>query len=160
MSVNAILAIDDNLGLGYENDLPWPHNKTDMKWFRECTSGHVVVMGRKTWESFGNKPLPNRTNVVISNSKPEGKYDRWFSGSVEMILKTLAEDYEKLDIFVIGGANLYRQALPFCDKLYTTRIKGVYKCDTFMYNDDFKGFDVQEYVEPHDTLTIEIRSRP
>ena len=157
--MNAILAIDNNMGIGYNNSLPWPHNKKDMNWFRDCTSGHVVVMGRKTWESFGSKPLPNRTNIVISSKEPEGEYDRWFSGGIELILKTLKQDYPGLHIFVIGGANIYRQALPFCDKLYITRLKKAYKCDTFMYNADFDGFDIQDYVDVDENMTIQIRSR-
>ena len=159
MSVNAILAMDSNMGIGWENSLPWPHNKKDMKWFRDCTNGHVIVMGRNTWESFGSKPLPNRTNIVISTKEPNGEYDRWFSGGIELILNTLKEDYPGLHIFVIGGANIYRQALPFCDKLYITHMKGVYKCDTFMYNNDFEGFDVQEYVDSDEDMTIQIRGR-
>ena len=159
MTINAILAMDDNMGIGYENDLPWPRNKKDMAWFRECTSGHVVVMGRKTWESFGSKPLPNRTNIVISTKKPEGNPDVWYGGDIKMILDELRDDYSGLHIFIIGGANIYRQALPFCDKLYITRIKGVYKCDTFMYNNDFKGFEVQDYIDADENMTIQIRSK-
>ena len=159
MSVNAILAMDDNLGIGFNNDLPWPRMKKDMKWFRECTSGHVIVMGRNTWESFGCKPLPNRTNIVISSSKPEGDPDVWYAGDMKMILEELQEDYPDLHIFVIGGANIYRQALPYCDKLYVTNIKGVYKCDTFMYNVDFNGFDVREYIDADENMTIQIRGR-
>jgi dihydrofolate reductase len=159
VSVNAILAMDNNMGIGYENTLPWPHNKKDMKWFRDCTQGHVVVMGRKTWESFGNKKLPNRVNVVLTNGEVEGNPDAVMSGDVDGILEILGYKYPDLHIFVIGGANIYRQALPFCDKLYITRIKGSYKCDTFMYNQNFDGFGVQEYIDADDDLEIQIRSR-
>ena len=159
MSVNAILAMDSNMGIGWENSLPWPHNKKDMKWFRDCTNGHVVVMGRKTWESFGCKPLPNRTNIVISSRKPEGDPDVWYSGDMNMILEELEEDYPGLHIFVIGGANIYRQALPFCDKLYITQMKGVYKCDTFMYNNDLEDFVIAEYIDSDEEMTIQIRGR-
>lgn len=159
MSVNAILAMDSNMGIGYDNALPWPHNKRDMQWFRNCTSGHVVVMGRKTWESFGSKPLPNRINVVLTNRDIEGEADLVAFGDVEDVINNLKEKYPDLHIFIIGGANLYRQALPFCDKVYVTRIKGAYRCDTFMYSQDFEGFGVQEYIETDDELTIQIRSR-
>jgi dihydrofolate reductase len=159
MSVNAILAMDSNMGIGYENSLPWPHNKKDMKWFRDCTSGHVVVMGRKTWESFGNKKLPNRINVVMTTSVIEGEADLVAFGDVEDVINNLKEKYPDLHIFIIGGANLYRQALPFCDKLYVTQIRGAYKCDTFMYSQDFEGFGVQEYIDVDDDMTIQIRSR-
>ena len=162
--IRAILACDDNWGIGKDGTLPWPHNKKDMKWFRDNTVGHVVVMGRKTWESFGSRPLPNRINVVISNNKfphpRDGGPDHVLSGDLESGLKVLlSELYPNLKLWIIGGANIYRQALPFCDKLYITRIKGSYKCDTFMYNQDFDGFDVQEYIDADDDLEIQIRSR-
>lgn len=159
MSVNAILAMDSNMGIGWNNTLPWPHNKKDMKWFRDCTSGHVVVMGRKTWESFGSKKLPTRINVVMTNGSVEGKPDLVLSGNIEDAIYSLKAIYPGLHIFIIGGANIYRQALPFCDKLYVTRIKGAYRCDTFMYSNDFEGFDVQEYIDADDDLTIQIRGR-
>ena len=159
MSVNAILAMDSNMGIGYENGLPWPHNKKDMKWFRDCTSGHVVVMGRKTWESFGNKKLPNRINVVVTNREVEGNPDAVMSGDVDGILEILGYEYPDLHIFVIGGANIYRQALPYCDKLYVTHMKKAYRCDTFMYNSDFDGFDYMDYIDDDKDMTIQIRSK-
>ena len=159
MSINAILAMDDNLGIGIEGKLPWPHNKKDMQWFRDNTSEHVVVMGRRTWESFGCKKLPNRINVVVTNREVEGEPDRVERGEMVEIISTVACKYSNLDIWIIGGSDLYRQALPYCDKLYVTRIKGVYKCDTFMYNSDFEGFDVLEYVDEDDDMIIQVRSR-
>ena len=129
MSINAILAMDDNMGIGFENGLPWPRMNKDMKWFRESTTGNVVVMGRNTWESFGNEPLRNRVNIVITNREVEGNPDGVMSGYIPDLLDTIKRLYPQLDIFVIGGANIYRQALPHCDKLYITRIKGVYKCN-------------------------------
>lgn len=159
MSINAILAMDDNMGIGFENDLPWPRMNKDMKWFRESTTGNVVVMGRNTWESFGNVPLPNRVNIVVTNREVEGEPDGVMSGYIPDLLDIIKSQYPQLDIFVIGGANIYRQALPHCDKLYITRIKGVYKCDTFMYSNDFGGFDVQEYIDADENMTIQIRGR-
>ena len=159
MSINAILAMDNSMGIGYENTLPWSHNKKDMKWFRDCTSGHVVVMGRKTWESFGSKPLPNRINVVVTNKEVEGNPDRIERGEMVEIISTLVCKYPDLHIFIIGGANIYRQALTFCDKIYVTRIKGLYKCDTFMYSRDFEDFTVNDYIDDDENMTIQIRSR-
>jgi len=161
MRVNAILAMDDNMGIGWKNTLPWPHNKRDMQWFRECTSGHIVVMGRNTWESFGSKPLPNRINVVVTNRYHdlEGKPDHVMRGHINGIITELLFSNPGLKIFIIGGANLYRQALPFCDRLYLSTIRGSYQCDTFMYRDDFLPFDTREYIEVTDGLTIEIRGR-
>lgn len=159
MSINAILAIDNNMGIGYENGLPWPTNKKDMKWFSENTRGHVVLMGRKTWESLGCKKLPQRINVVVTNREVEGKPDRVESGEIHEILATLITKYPALKIWIIGGANLYRQALPYCDKLYITHIRGAYKCDTFMYNEDFEDFKNLEYIDEDENLSIQIRSK-
>lgn len=158
MSVNAILAMDLNMGIGFEGDMPWPHNKKDMKWFSDNTKGHVVVMGRKTWESLGCKKLPNRINIVVTNQNIEGPDDVMYGGMAG-ILEILSHKYPDLHIWVIGGANIYRQALPYCDKLYVTRIKKTYRCDTFMYMTDFEGFGVTEYIDDDDEMCIQIRSR-
>lgn len=158
MSINAILAMDINLGIGYDGDMPWPHSSKDMKWFRDCTNGHVVVMGRKTWESLGSKKLPNRFNVVISNKNVEGA-DACVNGDMKDILDSLTVEYSELHIWVIGGANVYRQALPYCDKLYVTYMKKAYRCDTFMYSSDFDGFEHMDYIDDDKDMTIQIRSR-
>lgn len=159
MSVNAILAMDLNKGIGYEGDMPWPHNKKDMRWFSDNTKGHVVVMGRKTWESLGCQKLPFRINVVVTNGDIKGDPDIVINGNMDEILETLIAKYPALKIWVIGGANIYRQALPYCDKLYITMIKNAYKCDTFMYEQDFEGFDVTQYIDDDEDMCIQIRSR-
>jgi dihydrofolate reductase len=160
MSVNAILAVDDNLGIGFNNDLPWDHNKKDMQWFRQCTTGHVMIMGRNTWESFGSTPLPNRKNIVVTNRKVDGNPDMVLRGNIEKVIQKARDTYPDLHIFIIGGANLYRQALPYCDKLYISRIKGVYRCDTFMHGQDFKDFIMCDYVDAEDDkLIIKIMGR-
>jgi dihydrofolate reductase len=160
MSVNAILAMDSNMGIGWNNSLPWPHNKKDMQWFRDCTSGHVIIMGRNTWESFGSKKLPNRVNVVVTNRGVDGEPDRVEQGEMSEVIARAKRDYPGLHIFIIGGANIYRQALPLCDKLYVSKIRGAYKCDTFMHGSDFEGFNVAEYIDAEDeNLTIQIRGR-
>jgi len=87
----------------------------------------------------------------------ELRYDA--DDDLDGILEILGYKHPDLHIFVIGGANIYRQALPFCEKLYITRVHGAYKCDTFMYNQDFEGFGVQEYIDVDEDLTIQIRGR-
>lgn len=159
MSVNAIMAVENNLGIGFDNRLPWPHNKKDMNWFKTSTTGHVIIMGRKTWESFGSKSLPNRKNVVATNGYVDGDPDMIVRGDIADIINEVQNKYTGLDIFIIGGANLYRQALPHCDKLYITRVKGTYKCDTFMYNSDIKIFDTTDYIDDDENMTIQIRSK-
>lgn len=159
MSVNAILAVDGNLGIGYNGKMPWPYNKKDMEWFKDNTERQVVIMGRKTWESLSNKKLPERINVVVTNSKIKGNPDYVESGDIKALIEKFEELYPDLDIFVIGGANLYRQALPYCDRLYITRIKKSYKCDTFMYSQDFNGFNILEYIDEDENMSIQIRGR-
>lgn len=158
MSVNAILAVDANFGLGFENGLPWPTNKKDMKWFSDNTRGNVVVMGRKTWESLNCQKLPNRINVVISNKDIDGP-DVVIGGDIGEILSMLENKNPDKKIFVIGGADLYRQALPHCDKVYITTLKSAYRCDSFVYGHHLAPFVVCEYLDDDKDMTIQIRSR-
>lgn len=115
--VSVIAAIATNRVIGHGNQLLW-HIAEDMKYFREVTRGHVVVMGRKTFESIG-RPLPNRLNIVITR-------DQSFSAEGVMVCHSLEEalDFarqnESEEIFIIGGAQIYTQALPFTDRLYLT----------------------------------------
>lgn len=133
MVINAILAHDDKFGIGKNGLLPWPHNPADMKWFRECTNGHVVVMGRRTWESIGSKKLPNRKNVVITSSVLEGEQpDSIYHGDMTKFMKMIREDYKDVKTWIIGGAEIYKQTLPLCDHIYLTHVKGDYECDTFI----------------------------
>ena len=158
MSVNAILAVDSNYGIGYENGLPWPHSKRDMKWFSDNTRGHVVVMGRTTWESLGCKALPQRVNIVISNREIQGA-DKVVSGDLETVLADLQKEYSGQYIWVIGGANIYEQALPYCEKLYLTTFKREFKCDTYIGEQKLNEFDKSIHREEDDELIIEIRGR-
>jgi dihydrofolate reductase len=141
MTVNAILAYDDAYGIGKNGGLPWPHNDADMKWFRDCTLGHVVIMGRKTWQSIGSKKLSNRVNIVVARSRIDGAPDSVYYGEIGILLKNTRKEYPDLKIWIIGGADLYRQTLPFCDNIYLTHIKGNYDCDAFVpVNDYLKGY--------------------
>jgi dihydrofolate reductase len=160
-NVNAILAHDDNYGIGKNNDLPWPRNDADLKWFRECTIGHVVVMGRKTWESIGSKPLPKRINVVVSTQQfpdqKDGGPDHVLFGNVQQGIQTLlTELYPNLKIWIIGGADLYSQTLSQCDNIYLTHIPGDYNCDNFVeLNQHLVGYTEMAKKE-QDGLTFSI----
>lgn len=118
--ISLIAAIGKNRELGRGNELIFKIPE-DMKFFREKTRGHAVVMGRKTFESIG-KPLPERTNIVISRSAdyevPEGVIK---AASIEQALE-IAGQYEEEEVMVIGGAQIYRLAMPFADKLYLTLV--------------------------------------
>ena len=122
MKISLIAAIGRNNEIGKENMLLWGL-PADMQHFRTTTSGHVVIMGRKTYESIG-QPLPNRRNIVVtrqSDYRPEGMET---AGSLEDALKLVAENGAGWDgeVFVIGGGELYAQAIDMADKLYITRV--------------------------------------
>jgi dihydrofolate reductase len=134
VTLNAILAIDTKYGIGKNGGLPWPRNNEDMKWFREKTIGHSVIMGRKTWESIGSKKLEGRENIVLSSSKINGA-DIWANEIDFGNLKEKIGTY-----WLIGGASLFNNCMRFCDKVYLTKFKKSYDCDTFIDKDILKPF--------------------
>ena len=139
--MNLIVAVDKNWGIGKNNKL-LVSIPADMKFFRETTSGRVVVMGRKTLESFPNGlPLKNRTNIILTKNKDYHVKDAIVLHSVEEVMKEL-ERYEEEDIYVIGGDSIYRQFLPYCKVAHVTRIDHAYEADTF-----FPDLDAQEEWE-------------
>lgn len=156
MTVNAILAHDDKYGIGKNGGLPWPHNSADMKWFRECTNGHVVVMGRRTWESLGNKKLPNRTNIVVTRSEIEGEPDCKYYGDMSKLISLIKVDYPDLKTWIIGGADIYKQTLHLCDSIYLTHFKGDYECDTFVPMDEYLTDRALMAKKEQDGLTFSI----
>lgn len=122
-----------NRVIGKGNRIPW-HLPEDFKWFKKMTTGNVIVMGRKTFESIG-KPLPNRTTIVLSRSG--------FSYPGVQTISDLSElhpEKELRDIFICGGAQIYAQALPFCSDLYLTLVKRTVEGDAFFppFEDQFK----------------------
>ncbi len=118
--MNIIVAADKNWAIGYQNKL-LVSIPSDMKFFREMTSGKVVIMGRRTLESFPNGlPLKNRVNIVITRSKGYQAKGAVIVHSVEEALKE-AEKYETEDVFVIGGDSIYRQCLPYCNVCHVTK---------------------------------------
>jgi dihydrofolate reductase len=134
------VAVSENLVIGKNNDLPW-HLPEDLKHFKEITLGKTVVMGRKTYESIFarlKKPLPGRKNVVITRQQnykvPE---DVLVFGSLEDVFKNLSTE----DLYIIGGAEIYKQALPFAQKLYITQVKGEYEGDAFFPKVDFSEWE-------------------
>lgn len=130
--VSIIVAIAQNGTIGDKNSLLW-HIKEDMRFFRTTTSGHAVIMGRKTFESLGSKPLPKRTNIVITRA------DRNFEGALtahsleEAVAMAEGDD----EIFIIGGAQIYAEALKLADRMYITRVEHDYDGDTVFPEIDF-----------------------
>jgi dihydrofolate reductase len=123
MTINLIVAHGKNREIGYNNELLWKLPE-DMKRFKKITTGHTVVMGRKTYESIG-KPLPNRRNVVLSSKPIDGVIT---ASSIESFFR-MAHTFP---IFIIGGETLYKAFLPYADRLYITMVKAEFpQADTF-----------------------------
>jgi dihydrofolate reductase len=125
--VSIVVAFDDNGIIGDKGRLPW-NIPEDLRKFKEITLGKVVIMGRKTYESIG-KPLPGRVNIVLTKKKNYAPQGVLVCGDFKESIKKAAE-YKK-EIFVIGGAEIYKQALKVCEKLYVSHIYGEYKGDTY-----------------------------
>jgi dihydrofolate reductase len=131
--IKAILACDDVGGVSREARLPWPHNSIDLQWFKQHTAGQVVVMGSTTWQAPDMpKPLPKRTNVVIT-SQPElhPGADAYINGDLCSQIKELSENTDAT-VWLIGGPHVIDQTLGIIDEFYISRIPGEYDCDTFL----------------------------
>ena len=136
--MNLIVAVDKNWAIGLHNKL-LVSIPADMKFFRETTMGKVVVMGRKTLESFpGGQPLKKRTNIVLTSDKNYKVKDAVVVNSVEALLEELRQ-YNDEDIYVIGGESIYRQLLPYCKVAHITKIDHAYEADTYFSNIDEKA---------------------
>lgn len=137
-----VVAMGEKNEIGFDNQLLW-HLPKDLKHFKELTSDHPIIMGRKTYESIG-KPLPNRTNIVISKKK------NWFEegilivGSIKEAIKFAKKINE--NIFIIGGGTIYEQTMDFVDKLEVTLVKAELKADTFFPKIDPKIWKLTEEV--------------
>lgn len=127
MIVSQIAAIGNNYELGKSNALLW-NLPNEMKYFRETTKGHAVIMGRKTLESIG-RALPNRRNIVITRDTNFAFEGVEVVHSVDEALALFEHSNE--EVFIIGGAQIYAEALPMTDRLYLTRIKGAFNADAF-----------------------------
>ena len=140
--MNLIVAVDKNWAIGNQNKL-LVSIPADMKFFRETTMNKVVVMGRKTLESFPNGlPLKKRTNIVITRDKNYQVKDAIVVHSVEEAVEELKK-YEEEEIYVIGGESIYRQMLPYCKVAHVTKINHAYEADTFFPNlDEMEDWEV------------------
>ena len=134
-----IVAHDLNRGIGKDNKLLYQKQNRDMLNFKDVTTGNVVVMGRKTFESLNNKPLPNRKNFILSSTLQKGKQNGYevFNNIEE--LTNFCSGEEK--VFIIGGENVYKQFLPLADEIMVTLIHTTKEADTF-----FPEFDKSEWL--------------
>ncbi len=136
MIISIIAAIAQNGVIGKDNRLVW-HLPADMRFFKKTTMGHTLIMGRKTFESFG-KPLPGRKSIVVTRQKHYKHQDISVAHSFSQALALCSEEEE---IFVIGGAEIYIQALPMAKRLYLTFIHHAFNGDTL-----FPPIDLNEWV--------------
>ena len=138
--ISLIAAVAQNRALGKDGQLLW-HLPEDMRYFRETTRGKPVIMGRKTWESLPDvfRPLPGRRNIVISRNPAYDAPGATLAGSLEEAVRLAQDDAE---VFVIGGAEIYRQALPLAQRLYLTEVARDFDADAF-----FPEFSASDWTE-------------
>lgn len=139
MTLSAITAVSQNNVIGLHNDLPW-HLPADMRFFKSTTMGHVVVLGRKSYEAFG-KAYPGRTNIVITRQQNYILPDAIVVHSLEEAIRK-AKTIEQQEIFILGGAQIFRQSMPLIDRIYLTRIYHDFDGDAFFPTMDTKEWEL------------------
>ena len=131
--ISIIVAIAENMAIGKNNDLLW-HIPADLKRFKIITSGHPVIMGKRTWESLHRRPLPNRRTIVITDLQGEVIDDCEMAYSITEAMEKCNPEEEN---FIIGGASVYRQFLPLANRLYLTFVRKSFEADVFFPEIDF-----------------------
>ena len=137
MIISLIWAMAENRVIGNENNLPWKLLPADMKWFRQHTLGKPIIMGRKTFDSFGGKALPDRQNIIVTK-------DRNYTADNAIITYSLDEAIDVAgdvnEIMIVGGASIYGQAIPIAQRLYVTIVHTKAQGDAW-----FPEFDMSEW---------------
>ena len=146
MTVSIIVAVSDNGVIGRDGGLPW-HLPADLKRFKRLTSGHHMIMGRRTWDSIGRRPLPGRPTIVVSR-------DPGFVAEGAQVARSLSQALELAagadEVFIAGGEAIYRAALPVADRIYLTRVHACFDGDTH-----FPAFDANDWQ-----VVVEERHEP
>jgi dihydrofolate reductase len=142
MEISIIVAASTNNVIGKENGLPW-RLPTDMKFFRDKTIGHTVIMGRKSWDSIPAKyrPLLYRINVVMSRDESLKLDCDLVSSNLQKVIDYFTEQSSDDELFIIGGGELYKQAFPIATRVYLTRVLAEVDGDTYL-----EGFNPQEWT--------------
>jgi Dihydrofolate reductase len=157
MSIIGIIAIAKNFAIGRKGKLPW-HYSSDLKFFKRTTSGNAVVMGFNTWESIG-KPLPNRLNIVLSRTRSIENQPEVLLMRDKREVAALAK-YLKGDLYVIGGAQTYREFSGEIEKWYVTEIPEIVEdADAFMPENFLDGYETTDKIELEENLTVKIYER-
>ncbi|MBG9789519.1 MULTISPECIES: dihydrofolate reductase [Brevibacillus] len=148
--LSSIFAMGQNRVIGRDNQLPW-RLPEDLKYFRRITTGHAIIMGRKTYESIG-KPLPNRRNIVLTT---QANYEADGCEIAHSIEEVLAMIDSKEEAFIIGGAKIYELLFPYTSKMYITQIQQEFKGDAF-----FPTFDESEWKQVEVTPGVQNEENP
>ncbi len=153
MKISLISAMTDDRVIGINNSLPWKL-PSDMRWFRKHTLGKPIIMGRKTFESFGAKPLPERMNIIITNNNDYQADNCMVVNNIDSALQVAGNVDE---VMVIGGASFYQQMLPYADRLYLTFVHADIEGDAW-----FPEFDKSAWKETlrEDVLSDEKNQYP
>ena len=126
--ISIIAAIADNYAIGKSNKLPW-HLPADLKHFKELTTGHAILMGKRTFESLPNGPLPNRKNIILTSVLSEGVNEGYYEADSLEDAFYLCEKEDK--VFIIGGAAVYRQSMDKAESMYITWVHADFNADVF-----------------------------
>ena len=148
--ITMIVAVAENGAIGKDNNLLW-HISGDLKRFKAITTGHSIIMGRKTYLSFPKRPLPDRKNIILTSGDAvfEGAYT---AQNIEQALTLCDSD----EVFIIGGESVYRQFLPCTTKIYLTRVHRSYEADTFfptLNMDEWETIDTEEHLDGEPPFT-------
>lgn len=159
--ISIIVAIASNYAIGKDNDLLW-HISKDLQRFKRLTEGHFIVMGKNTYFSLPRRPLPKRTNMVITDVADEQIDDCLMAYSIEDAIRKMENGSEN---FVIGGGSIYKQFMPLANKLYITRVHKDFEGDVFFPEIDLMEWELQSAEKVNDdpqndfSYTFEIYKR-
>lgn len=159
--IKAILACDENGGVGKNGSMPWPNNPRDLKWFKDNTTGNVIVMGSTTWnDPHMPCPMPNRTNIVAT-TQPAENFDcaGVLKGDLSLATLRLQDMYPDETVWVIGGPNIIEQTLGVIQEFYISRIPGKFECDAHLPLPAIEDNFELSWSEEHPEVTFEIWKR-
>ncbi len=148
--ITMIVAVAENGAIGKDNNLLW-HISGDLKRFKAITTGHSIIMGRKTYLSFPKRPLPDRKNIILTSGDAIFE-EAYTAKNIEQALALCDSD----EVFIIGGESVYRQFLPYTTKIYLTRVHRSYEADTFfptLNMDEWETIETEEHLNGEPPFT-------
>jgi len=162
--IKAILACDDTGGVSKDGTLPWPNNPKDLKWFKDNTTGDIVIMGSTTWKDpHMPRPLPNRYNVVVTSRVGDNLGADYYinAPTAQMCqqIELLNLKHKELTTWIIGGPNIINQTIDLIEEFYLSRIPGDFNCDTHLPLEKIKEKFTLRSAEDHPEVRFEIWER-